>query len=210
MKTFKDVYIKVDNESIANFINSVTDALEMPWQRAYENEESSKFLGEVAYCFKRDRDSKYPAAGLSIFNKNGNTWYVPNVVPLESGQLSYDEYNEIITDFFNKFLAPVAKVQQVDVEISSGELQEEDIVGLEAAILLKTFSSCANKSTGSSHPRDRERWLAFIVEVSKSNISVDTGDLRRLLEQQGWSEDFATDLIIEFEFGRDLIMYMGV
>lgn len=210
MKTFKDVYIRVGEAGIVDYIKDVTAALEKPWKRAYENEENSKYLGEVAFCFQREGDSMLPAAGLSIFQKDSNTWYIPNVVPIESGQLSYDEYNEIITEFYNSCLAPTSEKSGIAVDISTGELNDEDIVGETSAKLLKAFSSCANKSTGSSHPLDRERWFAFLIEASKSQDEIDTGDLKRLLQQQGWSEEIALDLVIEFEFGRDLIKYMGV
>lgn len=210
MKTFKDVYIKVGEAGIVDYIKDVTAGLEQPWKRAYENEENSKYLGEVAFCFQREGDSALPAAGLSIFQKGGNTWYIPNVVPIESGQLSYEEYNEIITEFYNSCLVPTSKKRDIAVDISTGELDDEDIVGESSAKLLKAFSSCANKSTGSSHPLDRKRWFTFLVEASKSQDEIDTGDLKRLLQQQGWSEELALDLVIEFEFGRELIKHMGI
>lgn len=210
MKTFKDVYIRVGDTGIVDYIRDVTSGLENPWKRAYENEENSKYLGEIAFCFQRKGDSNLPAAGLSIFQKDGSTWFIPNVVPIESGQLDYAEYNEIITEFYSSFLLPVSERHGIVVDITTDELKDEDIVGETPAKLLKKFSSCANKSTGSSHPMDRERWFAFIVEASKSKKEINTCDLKRLLHQQGWSEEFALDLVIEFEFGRDLIEHMGV
>lgn len=210
MKTFKDVIIRVGDTGIVDYIKDVTDGLKNPWKRAYENEENSKYLGEVSFCFQREEDSTLPAAGLSIFQKNDDTWYIPNVVPIESGQLSYEEYNKIITDFYEACLLPVSAKHGIVVEITTGELKDEDIVGDIPAKLLRTFSSCANKSTGSAHPLDRNRWFAFIVEACKSKDDIDTGDLRRLLQQQGWSDEIALDLVIEFEFGRDLIKHMEV
>lgn len=209
MKTFKDVYIRVDDTGIVDYIKDVTSSLENPWMRAYKNEENSKYLGEIAFCFQRKGDSNLPAAGLSIFQKDGNTWFIPNVVPIESGQLSYEEYNEIITEFYSIYLIPVSKRHEIVVDITTDELKDEDIIGEIPAKLLKIFSSSANKSTGSSHPLDRNRWFEFIVEASKSKKEINTGDLKRLLQQQGWSEEIALDLIIEFEFGRDLIQHMG-
>lgn len=208
MKTFKDVFIRVGDAGIVDYIRDVTNELRKPWKRAYENEENSKYLGEVAFCFQREGDSTLPAAGLSIFQKDGNSWYIPNVVPIEAGQLSYEEYNEIITDFYESCLMPVSAQHDIAVEISTGELKDEDIVGEIPAKLLKAFSNCANKSTGSSHPSDRNRWFKFIVAACNSKNDIDTGDLKRLLQQQGWSEEFALDLVIEFEFGRELIKHM--
>lgn len=208
MKTFKDLFIRTGDSGILEYIERVTRALEEPWERAYENEENSKYLGEIAFSFTRKADSTLPAAGLSIFQKDSATWYVPNVVPVESGKLSYDEYNSIISEFYDKFLEPVSEACNIGVEITSGNLRDEDIVGENAAKLLSRFSKLANKSSGSSHPMDRERWFAFVVEASKLQFDIDTGNLKRLLVQQGWSEESALDLVIEFEFGVDLIRYM--
>lgn len=208
MKTFKDVFIKIDDKSIKYFISKVTDATKNHWSRAYESEENSKYLGEIAFSFKRSGDNILPDAGLSIFQKENNIWYIPNVVPLEKGQLNYEEYNTIITDFYNSCLKPVALELKIDVEITSDSLTAEDVVGDEAGKLLKQFSSLANKSTGSSHPSDQERWFAFIVETCKKDKHVNTSDLVRVLCEQGWSEDSAHRLVIEYEFARDLITYM--
>ncbi|WP_407579566.1 hypothetical protein [Citrobacter koseri] len=208
MQTFKDVFIKLGDKSIIDFISNVTDNVTAYWSRAYENEENSKYLGEIAFSFKRSGDSILPDAGLSIFQKENNIWYIPNVVPLEKGQLNYDEYNKIITDFYNSCLKPVALELKIDVEITSDSITTEDIVGVEAGNLLKQFSSLANKSTGSSHPNDQERWFAFIVETCKKDKYVNASDLVRVLCEQGWSEDSAHKLAIEYEFARDLIAYM--
>lgn len=40
MKTFKDVFIKIDDKSIKDFISKVTDATKNHWSRAYESEEN--------------------------------------------------------------------------------------------------------------------------------------------------------------------------
>ncbi|OQK29293.1 hypothetical protein [Vibrio parahaemolyticus] len=208
METFKDVFIKLGDKSIVEFISRLTDRTQTYWSRSYESEENSKYLGEIAFSFKRTGDTALPDAGLSIFQKNENTWYIPNVVPLEKGQLSYKEYNEIITDFYDSCLKPVAIEFNIDIEITSDSLTVEDVVGEEAGNLLESFSLLANKSTGSSHPCDQNRWFAFIVETCKKNQYVNSSDLIRVLCKQGWSESSAQKLVIEYEFARDLIKYM--
>ena len=206
MKTYKDLSINTGDVGIIEYVKRITDNLSGSWERAYENEENSKNLGEIAYCFRRKSDSILPGAGLSIFQKDRNIWYIPNVIPTESGQLTYDNYNEILTEFYEKCLAPFS--QGVEIFITSGNIEDRDIVGEKAAKLLNIFSSYANKSTGSSHPYDRERWFYFIVEVCNSGINVDTDALQRLLQEQGWSKESSIELVIEFEFARDLIQYI--
>ncbi|WP_407829344.1 hypothetical protein [Shewanella algae] len=208
MKTFKDVFIKIDDKLIINFISEVTKNLERPWSRSYESEENSKYLGEISFSFKRAGDNTLPEAGLSIFREEKNNWYIPNIVPLEQSQLSYDEYNNIITDFYNSCLKPVALDLKIDIELTSDALTAEDILGDEANTLLEKFSSLANKSTGSSHPSDQKRWFAFIVETCRKQKYVNSFDLARVLSEQGWSENSVQKLTTEYEFARDLIKYM--
>lgn len=84
MKTFKDVYINTESKNILSYIDAITRELVSPWERAYKNEDSTISMGETAFCFQRNGDSLLPAAGLCIFQKdNTDTWYIPNVVPLE-------------------------------------------------------------------------------------------------------------------------------
>ncbi len=210
MKKFKDLYIHTNDESITELVSKVTKNVHSYWSRSYESEKNSRYFGEVAFSFKRVGDRVLPDAGVSIFKKEKNIWYIPNVVPLRFGQLSYDEYNEIITDFYNTCLKPAASELEIHVEITSGMLNGEDIVGNDGLKLLNVFSSFANKSTGSSHPRDQERWFAFIVKTCSQEQYVNSSDLIRLLCEQGWDEDSAQKLAIEYEFARDLIKYMEI
>ncbi len=208
METYKNLIIDVGDYGIVSYIEEVTKIIDDLWVRSYENEENSRYLGEIAYCFRRKQDSSLPGAGLSIFHKEGNTWYVPNIVPIESGQLTFEQYNELLTEFYERYLLPASEIVGVNLDITSGKIEDEDIVGSHAAKLLSTFSECANKSTGSSHPCDQKRWFDFIVEACSSEEHVDAGNLERLLKQQGWSDDASQRLIIQFEFARDIIKHM--
>ena len=209
MKTFKDVYLQPSDRGIVDYINAVTESLHPPWERSFESEENAKYIGDVAFCFERKRDDTLPAARLTIVQKDSATWYIPNVVPAEAGELDFDQYNGLITEFCDEYLAPAANHLKMEMVISSGELSDEEIVGEEAARLLEIFSSAANKSTGSAHSLDRERWYAFIVASCRPGFSsVDIGNLERLLQQQGWSESQASKLAIQYEFAAGLISFM--
>lgn len=208
MKTYKDIFIDVGDKGIVDLIKNVTKIKDGLWSRSYENEENSKYLGEPAFCFKRENDSSLPEAGLSIFLKEDNIWYIPNVVPTKSGQLSYDQYNTLLTEFYDNYLVPASAKTDVSVRITSDTITDEEVLGVEGARLLESFSLCANKSTGSSHPCDQKRWFAFLVEVCRSDTYVETDKLERILAKQGWSESLCEKLAIQFEFARDFIEYM--
>ena len=72
--------------------------------------------------------------------------------------------------------------------------------------LLRSFSTLANKSTGSAHPLDEQRWFAFIIAVHKDGSPLDAGTLGRwLIEDEAWPEDSAHTLTIEYEVARSLL-----
>ena len=78
----------------------------------------------------------------------------------------------------------------------------------ETAEKLHTFSACANKSTGSSHPMDETRWYAFLMATHTERSSLAPESLRRWLqEEEGWDEDHAWKLSIEYETARSLFTY---
>ncbi|WFU71056.1 hypothetical protein [Bradyrhizobium sp. CB2312] len=63
----------------------------------------------------------------------------------------------------------------------------------------------ANKSTGSSHPLDQQRWLRFLILAHCSAQKPDGERLRRWLMEVEGDEDHALKLVIEYEFGLDLL-----
>ncbi|MFD1261636.1 hypothetical protein [Entomomonas asaccharolytica] len=209
MKRFKDLYIKLADSELVEFINELSEQIVFPWRRVPEKEEQFSFLNkDKMYCFERSETEHLPSAGLVILKKEDNCWYVPNIVPIVSGSLSYEEYNGILDEFYSSYLSKVAKKRRVDIEVTSGEIEDIDVFGEHGAKLLRTFSTCANQSTGSSHPLDQKRWFSFIIEVCRTKKDIDSGYLERVLLEQGWSERMANELVIEFEFAQSLIEFM--
>lgn len=137
--------------------------------------------------------------------KEGNTWYVPNIVPLGKGRLSYDEYNNLAKDFAENILKTASLSVPFKYELSKETISDVEILGERPAKLLRTFSDIANKSTGSSHPADQKRWFAFLYSVEDKKIYAD--DVERILLEQGWSEKYALELAIQFEFSQALLTY---
>ena len=208
MEVYRDLIIELRECQIGDLVERMSLEADRGalWTRRYDLEDR-KTTGDEAYAFHRRKDDALPAAGLSLFEKDEGRWYVPNVVPLEYGFLSYQQYNELLAEFAEIVLEPVVKECGVEYSLSQGEISDIDLLGQECARLLRAFSSCANKSTGSAHPMDRERWLAFIAAAPDSN-SVSADDVQRLLEEQGWDEDSAYRLAVQFEFGQELIEYV--
>ena len=73
---------------------------------------------------------------------------------------------------------------------------------------LRLFSTCANKATGSAHPRDRERWNDFVLSAHRDGSRMDASTLQRwLIEAEGWPPEVAEQLALEYEYGRELLAF---
>lgn len=205
MKTFQNLYIDLNGYDIESFIAQLTKNCGSNWKRAVEREENAKYFGEKAFAFEYVGENGLPNAGLTLFEKDQGVWYVPNIVPIESGQLSIDEYNKLLINFKESLVDPAVQDTAIKVELTKDQVFLEDIVGKKAADALKRFSSAANKSTGHSHPRDEERWFEFLLVTQKSKKELSFDVLEAILIEQGWSEEWAHDLACEFEYSEKLL-----
>ena len=205
MKTFQNLYIDLNGYDIESFIEQLTRHCGKNWKRAFEREENAKYFNEKTFAVEYIGEDGLPNAGLALFEKNEGVWYVPNIVPLKSSQLSVDEYNSLLSDFKNALVDPAVQNTPIKVDLTKDQIFLEDIVGKEAADTLTHFSSAANKSTGHSHPCDEKRWFKFLLAAQKSGKKLSSDVLKATLIEQGWSEEWANDLACEFEYSQDLL-----
>lgn len=181
-----------------------------PW--SFDSERSEEMRRNAVgdrrvLAFTRVPTGDLPAAGLSLWS-NDEGLYVPNVVPLEAREFTHAQYNAVLGDFADLVVRPVAARAGFRVELTDGRQQLSDWISPEAARKLRVFSAAANKSSGSSHPMDRERWFDFILAVHRSGSQLDTDRLARWLnEVDRWDEDSAYKLAGEFERYISILEY---
>lgn len=197
-----------DQEAL--FISWIDDHLTAGWFRdAAREEELNGGLANKFYCFACQPSADRHAATLLLTHAERRTtsWlYVSNIVPQQVQQLTFDQYNHILHDFSARFAKPAADSLGIRVELSSPEQSIEDWLSPESAKLLRTFSSLGNKSTGSSHPMDRDRWYDFLIALHRAGENPNVGLLQRWLrEEEHWPDDIAFDLVSEYEFARGLL-----
>jgi hypothetical protein len=208
MKTFQNLYIKLNNDSIESFIEKITQNCNENWQRDFEREENAKYFREKAFSFKYTGKNELPSAGLTLFENENAVWYVPNIIPIEMKELSIDEYNKLLVDFKKTLIEPAIQNTTITITITKDEVSLDDFIDQKAVDALKRFSSLANKSTGNSHPNDKNRWFEFLVAAQKSEKKPSFEMLKATLIEQGWSEEFAYDLAFEFEHGQELLDFV--
>lgn len=130
-----------------------------------------------------------------------------NVIPLSGNHLNCEEYNHIIACFNESVIKPMSCNFNLNIQISKPYLDVEDIIGKLAFAKLQNFSDCANKSTGHSHPLDEKRWFDFILSVLNEKKHLSTDDLTSWLIENGWFEEMAHKLSIDFEYSMRLLEY---
>ena len=72
---------------------------------------------------------------------------MPNIVPLDAGDLSIDQYNRILDEFEDAVRTHVPPDSELDVRVTSDRAAITDWVSSDAADLLSYFSTLANMST---------------------------------------------------------------
>ncbi|MCB9947252.1 MAG: hypothetical protein H6842_05405 [Rhodospirillaceae bacterium] len=155
--------------------------------------------------FERDESEGVEAVALVLWQRDEG-FEVTNIVPREIGDLGEHRYNIALRDFVRHVAEPAAERVRFKIEVSPSAQGLDDWLPREAANALRHFSAAANKATGSAHPMDRSRWLAFLVIAHR-----DRGDLtsdrliRWLTEVERWPEDKAHELAADYEFGLDLL-----
>jgi hypothetical protein len=214
MKVYRGLSIKGSWQGLEAFIDGIAPRLAAEGWGAVEYVYQHDPLRP--FCFTRPdpagrteseiwmarRDPDQPFLG------NGEL-YVSNIVPKDyRGQFSYPEYNAILTEFYERFARPVAIERGLSIELSSGEVDLEEWLSPTAAQALRLFSEKANKSTGASHPMDRERWYKFLILADKENARFDASTLARWLsEEAGWADTTASELADDYERARSLLAY---
>lgn len=207
MKTFRELQIAVDVANTEKLMAAIDAALTNGWTLKEATEDP---VGGWHAYYVCDARGERPKALLAIYRKDDRSLYVSNIVPAETSELTHDQYNLVLMDFHNNILRKLATNFPVAILATGDQRRIEDLLSADAFKALKTFSTLANRSTGSAHPMDRDRWYAFLIVVLRENSPLNTTDLLRwLTEIENWPERTAHDLVIEFEFAKGLLAAMN-
>lgn len=207
MKRFRNLTISGGASDLHDLILKVSQALPPNWKHDTDAEQRLKEISgsrTEGFAFARDADAVIPATGLLLMLEGDRLW-VPNIVPRESGQISIDQYNSILTEFSNVIEPFLRGRNDLQKEMTSEQVGITEWVS-PAADLLKRFSTLANMATGSSHPLDFRRWASFIIRTHREGSELYPDALRQwLVEALGWSLERADKLTLEYEFARQLL-----
>lgn len=207
--TFQDLDIEGPSEGLMPLAEQLEKVLPGKiWQRDPKKEEAMQSASDHslrAVVFNRTADDILPAASLSLVVSGGGA-RVGNIVPVKTGQLTMEQYNAILNDFVTVGIKPIAQALRLKPRLTSAYRQITDWLSAAAVKKLLQFSRAANKATGSAHPSDYKRWLAFILQTHQDRAELSAELLVRwLVEVERWPEETAHTLGSEYTFGLDLL-----
>lgn len=204
---YREVCVRGAADRYEDVVLSIEQRLTPPWSNATHRESDSELGGVDRRLFERAAIGPRPAVLLLLMLRDSGDISIPNIVPLEVGQISMDEYNATIEEFVSELLRPAADELGLEIEITGDVVDLADELDPVAFEALRHFSAAANKSSGASHPIDQDRWMRFICSAFRSNPSLSHRHLERWLVADGWSEEQAFDLLLEFDFAMRLLAY---
>ena len=209
MEIYRELKMWGNPEALEQFIQKIGEFEQDMWRRDQEVEARLRESGGAPgtyYCFTCSKTGGLPASTVHLFRKSDRNMYVANVTPRDKSELSVEEYNRVVEDFHARCVEPAARETGVLVRLKDADMDIKDILTETTAHALRQFSAAANKATGSSHPSDQRRWFTFLVAAHKENTSLDVMTLKDwLIDEEGWPEQAASRLVVEYEFSRALL-----
>jgi hypothetical protein len=203
LEVFQDLLLRGPTSGRARLRQALIGSAAGPWRHA-EGRERAMVPNADVIAFERESDGGVEPVALFLVSRPDG-YQVTNIVPLNVGELGQRRYNIALQDFVER-VARAAAEAGFTVETTPPIQGLDDWLSPDAAEALRVFSGSANKATGSSHPRDRERWFIFLLEAHRSRGSFNTDKLVRwLTEIEHWPEEGAHDLAIEYEFALGLL-----
>lgn len=136
-----------------------------------------------------------------------NGFEVFNIIPLIGNQLSCREYNHILEQFRQSIIDPMSGNFNLHVEVSKPYLDIVDTIGPVGLKKLEQFSRTSNRSTGHSHPMDFNKWCNFVFYLYDNRIDLSSDDLMHWLMEDGWTEEKAHELALDYEYSIDMLSH---
>lgn len=207
MIVFQDLILRAKSDDLPRVRAALIASAAVPWGHDQDAEDKMRELaGSDAdrIVFVRRAGDGVEAAGLFLWSKDGG-YEVTNIVPRETGSLGESGYNTVLRDFIARVVKPASAQADFRIAATTPDQTVDDWLPDAAASALRLFSATANKATGSSHPSDQARWHAFLIAAHGAASAFGTDLLKRWLVEDGWTEDGALELAIEYEFGLALL-----
>lgn len=205
---FRDIVVRGEPQAISEFWHrlSVLPPTD-DWRRRSEAEERyQKLVNRRTLAFEFI-GMDLPRSTAWVLERPDEL-YVPNIVPLDTRELGYGEYNLLAESFARDVLGRCsdASSSKVRIELGADVRFLEDFTTPRVAEALRFFSSLANKGTGNTHPDDNERWKNFVLLAHEDQVHLSSEFLAQWLCREGWNDSLAARLAGMYEAQREILV----
>lgn len=223
MKTFRELIFRGTQKQLLEFVEHFRDYAVGNWktEKMTDRWKDYLFIDYLGEVVDKARVSIYIGDRIETGELK-----VGNIVPLEKNQLSVEEYNAVLMQFYNDVITPFKEsgTELIILQPSDDIFNPTSVITPAALKKLELFCSAANKSTGSSHPYDQERWFDFICQTVDDGQMFDSSSLESFLQDKtywgekeddtigvlgdyAWDKEHAYELASEYENACEILCY---
>ncbi len=223
MKTYRELYFRGASKQLSEFVVQIEKFVVGNWKLEKKSERWKEYLffDYIGELTDKARVSIY----IGDLNEKEEI-KVGNIIPLEKNELNIDEYNAVLLKFYDEVIKPYKEhgTELVISQPSDDVFDPTLIISEEALGKLKSFCLAANKSTGSSHPSDQERWFDFICQTVDDGKMFNSSTLANFLQDEvywgkkpdgfigvmgrfAWDEEHAYELATEYVALCEILNY---
>jgi len=210
--TRKELIIRGDAAAMRELRGRFETGSHRGWERRADVEDRFRQTlppRTVAFCFSKLVPAVNRQVAVLMQGRGPGMWeelHLSGIVPLTGrGQLDLAQHDQVVTDFRETFVKPLARdlgVRVLDRSVSAQPSLEE-VLSTEAMARLRAFAAAANKNT--LHELDLRRWAGFIGQTHLDDTVVDPDLLDAWLADEGFQANQREALIREFNSGRRLL-----
>lgn len=223
MKTYSELCFYGTSDQILSFKKDIKQFVTENWNYNIDKNTIAEYL---TFTYTGDKEENAMVC-ICDSKYNGEPCYrIVNIVPLNTDELSMEQYNHLVKLFYEDIISKYKEVYR-ELEIvgpTSDIFDPCDVISQTALRKLELFCNMANKSTGSSHPCDQERWFDFICQTIDDNRIFDYDTLANFLQDElywgakksgaigvmgrfAWSSEKAYELASEYEAACNILKY---
>ena len=223
MKTYCELYFTGKHEYLEKFITEIQSYAKGNWNAKISNDMGTRW---IAFDYRGDSVDKASVC-ISLHDfESSNELRVTNIIPIEKQSLNIEEYNNVLREFYKDVILPYKETHH-DIKISQVTddiFDPQTVITKKALDKLTQFCNFANKSTGSTHPADQERWYDFICQTVDDDKIFDFTTLSLFLQDEdywgkkdpefigvigrfAWDKDSAEELASEYEAACSILQY---
>lgn len=224
MEIYRELQFKGTPKELNEFIENISNYTTGDW---FLEERTGRWKDYLLFNYNGKEVDK---SKVSIYIGNdcvmNGELHVGNIVPTQKGHLSINAYNKILQKFYDDVIHPYEKSgTTLNIsKLTSNKFDPLSEISKLALMKLEKFCKCANKSTGSSHPEDRNRWFDFICQTVDDDRIFDYDKLARFLQDDNywgkkpedfigvigdfaWDKEKAYELASEYESLCEILIY---